>query len=174
VGTSPGLLLSSINNVSQGVMTESPEWVTSLGFSDNVSSAELSTLNITDGSHAISEGLSGNSVTVTRNATKAAVPGGNFATGLTTIFDLVSGNDKKATSTPVVVAIDDGGQRSDNSSATGRRVLVPFLYVLRADLTGDGYQLMQQAMDWTASQPDVAAQSSGSSNLERFIQSFAL
>ena len=175
VGTSPGLLLSSINNVSQGVMTESPEWVTSLGFSDNVSSAELSTLNVADGSHSIAAGFSGSSVSITRSLTKAAVPGGNIATGTSTIFSLVSGSGKKATSTPVVVSIDEGGQLADKSSATGRRTLVPFVYVLRSDLTADGYRLMQQAMDWTASQPEAAAvKSSGSTSLERFIQSFAL
>lgn len=173
IRASTDLLRSAVQNIPQGVMTEGLDWIVPLGFSSGMTKSAAQTLDVVATDHPIMAGITGNSVTVMSSNIQPLIPNGTMANGLTTILELPAKG--KGSGAPVVVTIEIGAQRIDDSGSPGRRTLVPQYNTRRSDLTADGYQIFQQAMDWTAAKPDDAAvQSSESSSLERFIRSFAL
>jgi hypothetical protein len=170
--TDPGVLFRSVNNVSQGIMTDSPVWTVALGFSEDVTPATVLSLKITDPNHPIVSGLGDRSVNIVNRDLLTVVPGDKTANGLTTVLETSSSG--KGSARDVVVTIENGERRIDDSNSPGRRTLTPFYTALRADFTADGYTMMQQALAWTASQPEVVVvESSGSSSFSKFLQSLS-
>ncbi len=172
IRASTDLLLSAVKDVPQGVITEGLDWMTPLGFSSGLDKQSVTTLNIKESTHPILAGITGDTVTVLNINFVPVVPGGTLAAGALTILE-TSGKGK-GSATPAVVVIETGNQRIDGTSSPGRRTVIPYYSTRRSDFTANGYQIMQQAMDWTASQPEpVAVKSSSSSSFSKFLQSFS-
>ncbi len=169
IRASTDLLLSAVQNVSQGIMTEGLDWIVPLGFSSGMTKSAAKTLDIVEKDHPIMAGIHGNSVTVMSSNIQPLIPNGTMANGLTTILEIPGKG--KGSAAPVVVTVETGAQRVDDTDSPGRRTLVPHYSTRRSDLTADGYQIFQQAMDWTASQPEPVAVEA--SPAQSFFRSFS-
>lgn len=169
IRASTDLLLAAVQDIPQGVMTEGLDWIVPLGFSSGITKSAAKTLDIVEKDHPIMSGIHGDSVTVMSSNIQPLIPNGTMANGLTTILE-ISGKGK-GSAAPVVVTIETGARRIDDSDSPGRRTLVPHYSTRRSDLTADGYQIFQQAMDWTAATPEPVAVES--SPAQSFFRSFS-
>lgn len=164
-------LLAAVNDTGIGIVAEGLDWTVPLGFSTDLVKTDVIDLNIKEKDHKILAGFSGDTITMTTGSVTLVTPGGDLAKGAVTILETSSSG--KGSALPAVVVIEKGGVRADGTTSSGRRTLIPYDNTLRANLTSDGYRLIQQAVDWTAQQPEVVVESFSSQSFSSFLKSLS-
>jgi hypothetical protein len=141
-------LLYKLRTATCGVVAETPGLDTEFGFSTSDGYTESATqlLNVVN-THAVTTGLSSGTVTIVSSSQSLALNGNTIAAGMTELGERGGGQ-------MALGAIETGGTLantySSNSTASGRRVRLPWWDITWSSLNSSGLLIAQQALSWAA------------------------
>jgi hypothetical protein len=141
-------LLYKLRTATRGVVTETPGLDTEFGFatSDGYTESATQLLNVVN-THAVTTGLSSGTVTIVSSSQSLALNGNTIAAGMTELGERGGGQ-------MALGAIETGGTLantySSNSTASGRRVRLPWWDITWSSLNSSGLLIAQQALSWAA------------------------
>ncbi|MCA9240645.1 MAG: LamG domain-containing protein [Planctomycetales bacterium] len=142
-------LLYKLRTASCGVVTETYGLDTEFGYatSDGYTESQ-SAIYITDNTHEVSTGLSVGAVTIFSSTQTRALNGNTLAAGMTTLGMNASQNML------TLGVIDAGGTLANtynsNSTASGRRVRMPWGNITWSALNSNGLSIAQNALSWAS------------------------
>lgn len=144
-GTAYGAaLLDKVTGTSVGVVNELAGKIDNFGFSSRTDGTILSSgFTKTDPLHYITAPLSGSEIKfILISGYSMQVPSGTLAPDLHHVGE-VSG-------IPALATLEIGATRADGQPAPARRAHLPLATADVAELTADGQQIMQRAIEWAA------------------------
>jgi hypothetical protein len=145
-------LLYKLRTAAKGVITETPGLDTEFGFttSDGYTESTTQVLNVVN-THPVTAGLSSGTVTIVSSSQSLAPNGNSMAAGMTKLGERGGGQ-------LALGVVDVGGALanaySGNSTASGRRVRLPWADITWSALNSSGLTIAQQAISWAAGGTD--------------------
>jgi hypothetical protein len=141
-------LLYKLRTAACGVITETPGLDTEFGFTTSDGYTESGTqLLVVDDTHEVMSGFSNGVITILSSAQSVAPNGNTLAAGMQELAERNSGM-------MALGVIDTGGTLantySGNSTASGRRVRMPWANITWSALNSNGLLIAEQAIDWGA------------------------